>query len=91
MKLTSVEAYEKFKGVLSERRLECLMGLIKCGGRATAREISVKVSSNPVVCDSVRRRSSDLVRLGFFVEDGVKICDVSNYEVTAYRLNTERE
>jgi hypothetical protein len=88
---TSKEAYERVKPVLSLRRLECLIGLIKCGGRATAREIGVRMSSNPAICESIRRRSSDLVRLGFFLEDGVKTCDVSNYEVTAYCINPARE
>jgi hypothetical protein len=83
---TSSEAFDRFKAVLSERRFQTLVGLRAIGGIGTAREIASACTDNAALGESIRRRASDLVRLGFAVEHGKKMCSVTGYVVKAYRL-----
>jgi hypothetical protein len=61
-------------------------GLEIIGGSGTAREVAAAIGGSVALHDSIRRRATDMVRLGFIEELSPRECRVSGRKVTVYRL-----
>lgn len=83
---TSQIAAEEIRPKLNVRAGQFLAGLAAIGGTGTAREVAAEVADCIAVHDSIRRRASDLVRLGLIEEIDARVCRISGKKATVYRL-----
>ncbi len=83
---TAKQSDAEIRHVLNVRCLQFLEGL-KALGTATANEVALSVTGdNRGMHDSIRRRASDLVRLGRIRQIGVRECDVTGKRVALYEV-----
>lgn len=83
---TSKQSADELNYVLNVRCLQFLEGL-RTRGTATANEVALLVSAdNRGMHDSIRRRASDLVRMGRIVQVGVRECGVTGKRVACYEV-----
>jgi len=83
---TAKQSAAEIKHVLNVRCLQFLEGL-RALGTATANEVALSVTGdNRGMHDSIRRRASDLVRLGRIRQIGVRECDVTGKRVALYEV-----
>lgn len=83
---TSTQAASEIEPRLTARAKQFLQGLNLIGGTGTAREVASSVADGIALHDSIRRRATDLVRLGLIQEIEARVCRVSGKKATVYRL-----
>lgn len=82
--VTSIHAEIEVSPRLTIRAKQFLQGLESLGGCATAREAAAVVADSIALHDSIRRRASDLVKLGVIQEIEPRVCRVSGKRATVY-------
>ncbi len=85
-KKTAIQSAKEIIEHLPERRRQFLVGLAAIGGVGTAREVAAAISNSVSLHDSIRRRATDMARLGLVEEIEPRECRISGKKVTVYRI-----